>query len=64
MDRAKPSKEEAEVMYEAQSQIIHKGQTVIKCPRCGKQLKYTWMESAETTECVDETCIMVTSRGI
>jgi uncharacterized C2H2 Zn-finger protein len=60
----KPTKEEAMTLLRAQRDIIKRGNTAVKCPRCGKFLEYTWRASSETIRCVDDNCIAVHTRGL
>ena len=60
----KPTEKEAEVLFEAQGDFIEKGDTDIKCPRCGNQLIYEAETSWEMTRCVDQSCISVVAKGI
>jgi len=62
--RAKPTKEEAIILFNAQKDYVERGNTPIKCPRCGKSLEYRCGESGEATYCTDENCIIVYTRGI
>jgi len=63
-NRAKPTEVEAKTLLNAQKDIITLGNTSVKCPRCGKSLEYRCGASGETICCIDETCIVVYTRGI
>lgn len=62
--RAKPTKEEAEILLNTQKDYIERGNTPIKCPRCGKFLEYKCGQSGESIYCIDDKCIIVHTRGI
>ncbi|MCL2199672.1 MAG: hypothetical protein FWB80_12195, partial [Defluviitaleaceae bacterium] len=62
--REKPTEAEARILLEAQRNYIIRGNTAVRCPRCGKPLEYRCGENGETICCTDELCIVVYTRGI
>ena len=62
--RLEPTKEEAEILIKAQSQVVNEGHTSIRCPRCESKLEYVWRENGESMRCTDQKCIAVHTRGI
>ena len=64
VSRVKPTEQEAQILLQAQKDYIKRGNTAVRCPRCGKPLEYRCGESGETICCTDETCIIVYTRGI
>jgi predicted RNA-binding Zn-ribbon protein involved in translation (DUF1610 family) len=63
--RAAPTKEEADILYEAQKDFMANGYTNITCPRCGNKLEYRMRGSSTSyTCCATEDCIAVYTRGI
>jgi hypothetical protein len=62
--RSKPTKAEAGVLLAAQGDIINRGNTPIRCPRCGRSLEYRQNESGAAIYCIDPTCIILQTRGL
>ena len=61
---ATPTTSEAEILSNAQGEIITNGNTSIVCPRCGKYLRYNWYYNLEITRCFDINCIVLRTKGI
>jgi len=64
LNRVRPTEAEANILLDAQRDYIKRGNTSIKCPRCGKSLEYRCRESGETILCIRDGCISVDTRGI
>ena len=64
MNRLRPTEAEANVLLDAQKDYIVRGNTAIRCPRCGKSLEYRCGESGEAIYCTDDACIITYTRGI
>jgi len=62
--KIRATKEEALIMLNAQKDYIKRGNTAIKCPRCGKFLEYKCGPTGESIYCLGEECIEVNTRGI
>ena len=61
---SEPTMKEAELLLQAQGEVIRNGSTSIRCPRCEKFLRYTWFSNMEIMRCSDIDCIVIRSRGI
>jgi len=62
--RLTPTKAEAHILLGAQRDYVNRGNTAVKCPRCGRSLEYRCGESGESIYCTDDMCIVVHTRGI
>jgi len=55
---------ERNTLSEANREFIKYGNTMKKCPRCGKPLIYQIVGTKEITRCADGNCIMLLAVGI
>ena len=62
--RTMATKDEAIILLEAKKDYKERGNTTIKCPRCGKAIECRYGESGSSVYCIDEKCIIVNIRGI
>ena len=58
------NKSERDTLSEANHEFIIYGNTMKKCPRCGKPLVYQIVGTKEITRCADGNCIMLLAVGI
>jgi len=55
---------ERNTLSEANREFIKYGNTMRKCPRCGKPLIYQIVGTKEITRCADGNCILLLAVGI
>ena len=55
---------ERNTLSEANREFIEYGNTMRKCPRCGKPLVYQIVGTKEITRCADGNCIVLMAVGI
>ena len=60
----KYSNEELDFMDLAVDDFFEKGETDLKCPRCGNNFEFNKTSSSYSIKCVTENCLKMTCRGI
>ena len=65
-NRKIPTMDEAELLLEAQGDILRYGSTSGVCPRCGKllELRISSHSGGTSIYCSDYSCIILNTRGI
>ena len=63
-DRAEPTMEEAEILYDAMWEYETTGRTEIRCPRCGNELDISSNGASASVICKTKGCIDATRRGL